>query len=560
MMPITIRNFYALGSPTAAVGREIAFIAAIAAVFAAAWGGAQAAQGLSIAQIALSCIEPCASLCFLARKDLPLFGRLFLILGAFAVWTTQSFGIAPQTILASDSAAMLHIASSRIAKVCVLAAIAAALCRNEKLAAFFGAQDAIDDYWRAACRWIGLTVVLGMIWACDASDWGAFWQWDYIELSELTIFLAAFAGAERKRYGFWAACIAFLMTAQWLFVYQLPDLAAPTRHQYAAGAAAHGRAAVSIAAMAAYAAVGIAAHRLAKGARRCAAKAPPQAMPDASKSTARDYIIGIALSGIQIAGLFISEDISDSSALRGILCIIFAAIFIAILRPKPRKRFISMCILGGLCIFGASRGGGETQALWITPDGAADDAASDLDGGENDAASPNLRRYPICGALFLHGMRAENSNNDGARLNNITPEAKSDESTANFPQHRAGNGACQTYDIEIGIGGSGDASDFDRGLPRLHRVSFETCRSETGASSNRIKTRSDAIYDRRIYRLAAGRYDARYGALVFVRDRTVFLIWMMFFLSLCAAGFIRHWAQSGYFCRPKRSTKRIALQ
>ncbi len=566
MMPIKIPNFSESGFPVTAPGREIACIAAIIAVFAAAWAAAQAAQGLSIAQIAVSCIEPCASLCFLARKDLMLCGRLFLVLGSFAVWTTQSFGIAPQTILASDSMALWHIASSRIAKVCALAAIIAVLCRNEKSDAFFGAQDSIDDYWRAACRWIGLTIVLGMIWACGASDWGAFWQWDYIELSELTIFLAAFAGTERKKYGFWAVCIAFLMAAQWLFVYQLPHWAAPTRHQYAAAeTAAIGRAAISIAAMAAFVAVGIGVRRLAKGAGRCAAKTLPAAAPGGTpsaeaKSIRRDYILGIALSGIQIGGLFISEDISDNSALRGILCVFFGAIFVAILRPKPRKYFLSMCFLGGLCMFGASQGAEKTQALWINADGAADDAPPGT--GDNDAAAPNLRRYPICDALFLHGMRAENSNNAAQRRKNMVPEAKSPESPTTSRLRRGNDGACQTYDIEIGIAesGRGAAAESDRGLPRLYRVSFETCRARTGAPSNRIKTRADAIYDRRIYRLSAGSYDARSGALVFVRDRTVSLVWMLFFLSLCAAGFMHHWAKNGYFRCPKRRPKRINPQ
>ena len=78
----------------------------------------------------------------------------------------------------------------------------------------------------------GLCIVIGMFWAYDAPDWGAFWQWDYIELSALYVLLSLYAGCKESepKQSFWSWVVIVLLFIQSLSLYAGFNHA--TRHGY----------------------------------------------------------------------------------------------------------------------------------------------------------------------------------------------------------------------------------------------------------------------------------------------------------------------------------------
>lgn len=459
----------------------------IAIIFIAcllAMGVGQGHSGSPLSMV-LALTEPCLAVCFLQRRDISCHARLIAFWGIVAIWATQSQGAVGGNMVTGHFLAPYHIFCSRVAKAYLLCAMAVGIGGDATQSQF---------YWRKASWLVATSIVLGMIWAHDASDWGAFWQWDYIELSQLAIFVAAVA-ASRRAHEFWTVCVAILWGLQWIIVYQLPDFGIVTRHQYGHGYGymAHllGSCALMIAYIACATLVGkISSHRLHCRKDGVGARALPQA----------HVVAGVALLCIELIFGIFSKYYSENSLFHGILYIAFGAIWAAICWGMPPKRYIVSISFAVVAMIGAAWGNGKIESSWVGIDGAIN---------ARDAA-----HFAVIDDMRLHGIRVEldsaNSRKDDTKIDD-----------------------CRVYWVEISIGARSEEES-------IYETSFEAgARLESGSlESNRVRAPADVFYRHRWYRVSTAAYDARYGALVFVRDRTFAAIWMIYFMGLCVFGLV----------------------
>ena len=123
--------------------------------------------------------------------------------------------------------AWIHMTSCWMAEVFMLAMI---------LSEYLSVLSQYRNFNRIALVYQSLGIMVGMIWAYDAPDWGAFWQWDFIENSALLIWIALLfsqnAFHSRTRF-FWDTLILFLLVVQTLMLFGGLNLGTGSRHHYA---------------------------------------------------------------------------------------------------------------------------------------------------------------------------------------------------------------------------------------------------------------------------------------------------------------------------------------
>jgi len=76
----------------------------------------------------------------------------------------------------------------------------------------------------------GMAIIFGMIWARDALEWGALWQWDGIELIALSLFLVLLGGYVDRTKTIWAWGVVWIVALQCGFIYV--SAASTSRHVY----------------------------------------------------------------------------------------------------------------------------------------------------------------------------------------------------------------------------------------------------------------------------------------------------------------------------------------
>jgi|GEM_PF-4941612 len=76
----------------------------------------------------------------------------------------------------------------------------------------------------------GMAILFGMIWARDALEWGALWQWDGIELIALSLFLVLLGGHTDSTKTIWAWGVVWIVALQCGFIHV--SAASTSRHVY----------------------------------------------------------------------------------------------------------------------------------------------------------------------------------------------------------------------------------------------------------------------------------------------------------------------------------------
>lgn len=516
---------------TGGAGRRLSYIVPV--LFVACLISMSWRSGVSFLGVALSLVEPCLAVCFFERRDISRLARTLVYWGIIALWVTQSQGIVEPGVVGGHFLAPWHILCSRVAKAYLLCAIVRD-CLSE------GQRERL--FWRSASWWVGASIVLGMIWAHDASDWGAFWQWDYIELSQLAIFVASFA-ASRSTHFFWTICAAVLWLGQWFVVYQLPGEGVATRHQYGFSGEDMARALAACVVMAFYI---VCVYGLRRGnANRVGGTAPRFERSSLPQS---QIAAGVALLSVEVLYGVALERHVENLWVQTILYISFGLIWGTVCWRMPMKRYVAVMAASIFAMIGVAWGNGKIEACWIGIEGASD--------------SSGIVRDEIFDDLRLEGIRIEKR--EAAYGSHSLPNSKvggmdgtkSDLPTENETKNASGtHGAdlksefaegsephledCLIYWAEISVEEKG-------GEPSVCETSFEACTAtgRTLSVSYRMRSHADVVHGHRYYRLSSARYDARYGVLVFVRERTFAVMWMCFFVGLCV------WGAAARYSRP----------
>lgn len=521
-------------SDTGGSGRRLSYVVPalfVACLMSMSWG-----NGVSFFGVALSLVEPCLAVCFFERRDISRLARTLVYWGIIALWVTQSQGIVEPGVVGGHFLAPWHILCSRVAKAYLLCAIVSDCLWEWQKKRFF---------WRSASWWVGASIALGMIWAHDASDWGAFWQWDYIELSQLAIFVASFA-ASRSAHFFWTTCVAVLWLGQWFVVYQLPGEGVATRHQYGLSGEDMARALAACVVMAFYIVCVYGLRRLNE--YRAGREAPRFERSSLPQS---QIAVGVALLSVEVLYGVALERHVENSWVQAILYISFGLIWGTVCWRMPMKRYAAVMAASIFAMIGAAWGNGKIEVCWIGIDGASD--------------SPGIMRAEIFEDLRLEGIRIEkrtaaygahflpNSEDidpfdglDGRRSDlptgNETKKAFGShgaDAKSEFAEGSEGRlEDCWIYWAEISVEENGTE-------PSVRETSFEACTAAGRASSVSYRMRShvDVVHGHGYYRLSSARYDARYGVLVFARERTFAVMWMCFFVGLCV------WGAAGSYSR-----------
>ena len=121
--------------------------------------------------------------------------------------------------------AMPHILVSWAAKTAVCMAICC----------WFGERCCPDHRLvRFGLVCVPASIILGMIWAFDAPNWGRLWQWDSVETYALCLFVCLWVWQRRTGHGdLWAYLCLLVLTCETLGLYG--GFSSNSRHSYGAG-------------------------------------------------------------------------------------------------------------------------------------------------------------------------------------------------------------------------------------------------------------------------------------------------------------------------------------